>query len=75
MTFSDLSQVKGSTGNAFGDLLDETDGSEQLRHDRAGWAPVSSFQQDSGQGRYRQRYQIVEPYFQDDFKVNSLTSP
>jgi hypothetical protein len=30
---------------------------------------IASFQQDSSQGRYRQRYTVVEPYIQDDFKV------
>ncbi len=45
MTFSN---VKGavSTGNSFADLLN---------------GDVSSFQQDSAQTKYRQRYQIVEP--------------
>jgi hypothetical protein len=30
---------------------------------------ITSFQQDSGQGTYHQAYRIIEPYFQDDWKV------
>jgi hypothetical protein len=48
------SNLQNSTGNAFADFL---------------LGGVSTFQQDSGQARYRQRYQIAEPYFQDDWKV------
>ncbi|MDR3764763.1 MAG: TonB-dependent receptor [Acidobacteriota bacterium] len=43
-----------STNNAFADFLFVRD---------------HSFQQDSGQGRYRQRYQILEPYFEDGWQV------
>ena len=64
LTFSNL-RVNGSTGNSFADFLyGKTSGSP------GGDGAISSFQQDSGQARYRQRYQIVEPYFQDDFKVS-----
>jgi hypothetical protein len=52
-TFSNV-RVNGSTGNAMADFL---------------LGNGSSFQQDSAQAKYRQRYQIVEPYFQDDWKV------
>jgi hypothetical protein len=48
------SNLTNSSGNAFADFL---------------LGSVATFQQDSGQGRYRQRYQIVEPYFQDDWKM------
>ncbi|MBT9333136.1 TonB-dependent receptor [Paracidobacterium acidisoli] len=61
LTFSNQSS-SFSTGNAFADFVDWDDNS--------GGGP-SAFQQDSGQGRYYQRYQIVEPYFQDDWKVTS----
>jgi hypothetical protein len=50
------SNLKNSTGNAFADFL---------------IGDIATFQQDSGQARYRQRYQIVEPYFQDDWKMTS----
>lgn len=30
---------------------------------------IQSYQQDSGQATYHQRYQIAEPYFQDDWKI------
>jgi len=46
-----------TTGNSFADFLSGQS--------------IASFQQDSAQGRYRQRYWVVEPYLQDDFKVNS----
>jgi hypothetical protein len=44
------------TGNAFADFLGMGGG-------------MASFQQDSGQGTYHQAYRIIEPYFQDDWKV------
>jgi hypothetical protein len=65
LTFSNL-KVKGSTGNAFADMLYQ---SFQSSNAPGGDGAISSFQQDSAQSRYRQRYQIVEPYFQDDFKA------
>ena len=65
LTFSNL-KVSGSTGNAFADLLYQQANSNFT----GGRGAISSFQQDSSQTRYRQRYQIVEPYFQDDFKVS-----
>jgi hypothetical protein len=61
LTFSNLLTF-GSTGNAFGDFLTGSTVS-------GGYGAISSFQQDSGQARYRQRYQIAEPYFQDDWKL------
>ena len=64
LTFSNI-KVKGSTGNAFADYLYQAfDGFTP-----GGDGAISTFQQDSAQARYRQRYQIVEPYFQDDFKA------
>lgn len=62
ITFSNVRTI-GSTGNAFADFL-----YDNLNYDvPGGQGAVSSFQQDSAQARYRQRYQIVEPYLQDDF--------
>ena len=65
LTFSNVKTI-GSTGNAFADFLYTNLGTDTPGGDGA----ISSFQQDSAQFRYRQRYQIVEPYFQDDFKVS-----
>lgn len=48
------SNLTNSSGNAFADFL---------------IGGIATFQQDSAQARYRQRYQIVEPYFQDDWKL------
>ena len=56
LTFSNVTGAN-TTGNSFADFL--SGGS------------IASFQQDSSQGRYRQRYWVVEPYLQDDFKINS----
>jgi hypothetical protein len=62
LTFSNL---RGGTGNAFADFLY----SRPNQGITGGMGAISSFQQDSGQTKYRQRYQIVEPYFQDDWKA------
>jgi hypothetical protein len=65
LTFSNIRTI-GSTGNSFADYLyTKLDG-----YTPGGAGAISSFQQDSAQSRYRQRYQIVEPYFQDDFKIS-----
>ena len=64
LTFSNLAH---STGNAFADFL--------LQNTNFGNSPaqgyIQSFSQDSAQRRYYQRYQLGEPYFQDDWKVTS----
>ena len=62
LTFSNLAH---STGNAFADFLEESTGNAQGIP--AGF--IQTFTQDSGQRRYYQRYQIAEPYVQDDWKV------
>ena len=63
LTFSNLAY---STGNAFADFLVQNraqNGSNLIQ------GFIQSFTQDSAQSRYYQRYQIAEPYFQDDWKV------
>lgn len=67
LTFSNI-RVKGSTGNSFADFLY---GQTNASAPGGGFGAISSFQQDSAQARYRQRYQILEPYVQDDMKVTS----
>lgn len=65
LTFSNLTH---STGNAFADFLFQT---IQLNGGVA-QAPqsfIQSFSQDSAQHRYYQRFSIIEPYFQDDWKI------
>jgi hypothetical protein len=64
LTFSNLAH---STGNAFADFLLESVGNAQ----EIPTGFIQSFTQDSAQHRYYQRYQIAEPYFQDDWKVTS----
>ncbi|MGA2923591.1 MAG: carboxypeptidase regulatory-like domain-containing protein [Candidatus Sulfotelmatobacter sp.] len=54
-----------STGNAFADFLMQ----ESLVSQPA--ELIQSFTQDSAQHRYYQRYQLAEPYFQDDWKIKS----
>ena len=61
LTFSNLAH---STGNAFADFLLTTTFSGQQP---SGF--IQSFTQDSAQHRYYQRFQIAEPYVQDDWKV------
>jgi hypothetical protein len=61
LTFSNLTN---STGNAFADLLLQYVPGQQ---NQSGF--IQSFTQDSTQGRYYQRYQIAEPYLQDDWKI------
>lgn len=63
LTFNNLAH---STGNAFADFL--------IQNVNAGGVTtgyIQSFTQDSGQQRYYQRYQVAEPYFQDDWRVNN----
>ena len=64
LTFSNLAH---STGNAFADFLVET--SQNATQTPTGF--IQSFTQDSAQRRYYQRFQIGEPYVQDDWKVAS----
>lgn len=52
MTFSN-EQSFYTTGNAFADFVT--------------MGAISTFQQDSSQQRYYQRYQVLEPYLQDDW--------
>ncbi len=64
LTFSNLAH---STGNAFADFLLESDANTHSIPEGF----IQSFTQDSAQHRYYQRFQIAEPYFQDDWKVTS----
>lgn len=60
-----FSNLANSTGNAFADFLAQWNRNGNI----AGF--IQSFTQDSANRRYYQRYQIAEPYFQDDWKVSS----
>jgi hypothetical protein len=62
LTFSNLAH---STGNAFADFLLESDANPH--GNPQGF--IQSFTQDSANHRYYQRYQIAEPYLQDDWKI------
>jgi Carboxypeptidase regulatory-like domain len=73
VTFNNVKN--GLTGNSFADFLYWRDGNGAATPGSPTFNPdlvnggVFSFQQDSGQSRYRQRYQNLEPYIQDDIKV------
>ena len=53
-----------STGNAFADFLLGPGGNRPN-----GSGGIKTFQQDSAQSKYYSRYTVVEPYFQDDWRV------
>jgi hypothetical protein len=66
LTFSNVSSFN-SKGNAFADfLLGQPTGTPGVLE-----GGVKTFQQDSTQRIYYSRYRIAEPYFQDDWRVNS----
>ena len=55
-----------TTGNSFADMLYYTgSGTTNVDYNNA----IASYEQDSAQGRYRQRYYAIEPYLQDDWAV------
>ena len=61
LTFSNVSSFN-STGNSFADfLLARPNGN----------GGIKTFQQDSAQYNYYNRYTVFEPYVQDDWRVNS----
>lgn len=62
LNFSNLAH---STGNAFADFMVES--TLNPPHNLQGY--IQSFTQDSAQARYYQRFEIAEPYLQDDWKV------
>jgi hypothetical protein len=61
LTFSNVANA-GGTGNSFADFLTNFAPGPTNR--------IVSYTQDSAQGIYHQRYQIAEPYFQDDWRVS-----
>jgi hypothetical protein len=66
LTFSNVSSFN-SKGNAFADfLLGQPTGTPGILE-----GGVKTFQQDSTQRNYYNRYQIAEPYFQDDWRATS----
>ena len=67
LTYSNERSAR-STGNAFADFLLQP---TQVSDGQYIIGGPASYQQDSAQGRYYQRFQIAEPYAQDDWKVTS----
>jgi hypothetical protein len=79
LTFSNQ-QSKGTSGNAFADFvggpglfrLEPSAGGLGLQlatNDYSASTPIKSFTQDSGQGRYYNRYKAAEVYLQDDWRI------
>jgi hypothetical protein len=64
LTFSNVSGGPTDTGNAFANFL-------AFSLPGGGQNAIQSYTQDSAQDRYHERYQIGEPYIQDDWKVSS----
>jgi hypothetical protein len=72
MTFSNVG-AGSSSGNAFADFL--TMINSGVSGPGNGTGRIASFQQDSAQTNYYQRYMIGEPYLQDTWRVtNRLTA-
>jgi hypothetical protein len=67
LTFSNINGGESNTGNAFANFL--TLFSSGLG--APGVNAIQSYTQDSTQLRYYNRYELGEPYAQDDWKVNS----
>jgi len=66
LTFSNVNGGALSTGNAFANFLYNAGNTNFLGGSNA----IKSYSQDSTQLRYYNRYQIAEPYLQDDWKVS-----
>jgi len=66
LTYSNINSFY-STGNAFADFLIGPTNSQGHVNDHSG---IQSFQQDSAQFKYYNRYKVAEPYIQDDWKVS-----
>jgi hypothetical protein len=65
VTVSNVNGGAYNTGNAFANLIYNNG----FANNTGGGNAIRSFTQDSTQLRYYNRYQIGEPYFQDDWKV------
>jgi hypothetical protein len=66
LTYSNVNGGFFSTGNAFANVIYNDGNSAFL----GGANAIKSYTQDSTQLRYYNRYQIVEPFVQDDWRVN-----
>ncbi len=69
LTFSNVNGGNTSTGNAFANFLYNDD--SPVIDVFGGANAIRSYMQDSTQLRYYNRYWIVEPFAQDDWKINS----
>jgi Carboxypeptidase regulatory-like domain/TonB-dependent Receptor Plug Domain len=64
LTFSNINGGASNTGNAFANFL-------IFNLSGLGENAIQSYTQDSAQHRYYSRYQIGEPYVQDDWRISS----
>jgi protocatechuate 3,4-dioxygenase beta subunit len=73
LTFSNVNGGEFSTGNAFANLLynEGYENSGGGLNILGGGNAIRSYTQDSAQLRYYNRYQIGEPFFQDDWRVST----
>ena len=71
LTVSNVNGGYYDTGNAFANFLYNENASAALGNNITGGGnAIQSYTQDSTQLRYYERYQIAEPFFQDDWKVS-----
>jgi hypothetical protein len=79
LTFSNQ-QSRNTSNNAFADFLAGPGIAPLFPYPGGGGTfaeyggettAIKSFQQDSGQGRYYNRYKLAEPYLQDDWRINN----
>jgi hypothetical protein len=79
LTFSNQ-QSRNTSNNAFADflagpgiapLIQYPQGGGTFANYGGGTTAIKSYQQDSGQGRYYNRYKLAELYLQDDWRITS----
>jgi hypothetical protein len=71
LTVSNVNGGVFNTGNAFANFLYNEGYTQSTAAYTGGGNAIQSFTQDSAQLRYYNRYQIIEPYVQDNLRVNS----
>jgi hypothetical protein len=71
LTVSNVNGGPLNTGNAFANFLYNAGPAFKGTTFTGGGNAIKSYLQDSAQLRYYNRYQIAEPFVQDDWKVNS----
>jgi hypothetical protein len=71
LTFSNQQSIH-TTGNAFADFLAGSGFvSNNFTTQNVAWGGIKSYTQDSGQGKYYDRYKTADLYLQDDWRILS----